>query len=82
MYCARHLLNKGWSTWCTENDVLPCYDDFCNEQEIRSVADAMAANGLKDLGYNYIVLDDCCAPPPLLLEAAICLDHPLGAVIG
>lgn len=49
----------GWSTWCTENDVLPCYDDFCNEQEIRSVADAMAANGLKDLGYNYIVLDDC-----------------------
>ncbi len=59
-------MNKGWSTWCTENDILPCYDDFCNEQEIRSVADAMAANGLKDLGYNYIVLDDCCAPLQLL----------------
>jgi hypothetical protein len=26
---------------------MPCYDDFCNEKEIRSVADAMYSNGLR-----------------------------------
>lgn len=49
----------GWSTWCTNEGWIPCLDDFCNEDEIKAVADSMVANGLKDLGYNYILLDDC-----------------------
>jgi alpha-galactosidase len=53
----------GWSTWCTDNFIIPCYDDFCNEKEIKSVADAMATNGLRDLGYKYVLLDDCWAGP-------------------
>jgi len=48
----------GWTTWCTET-FLPCYNDYCDEQEIRSVADSMVASGLRDLGYTYILLDDC-----------------------
>jgi hypothetical protein len=27
-------LQKGWSTWCTD-DIIECYDDFCNEDEIK-----------------------------------------------
>jgi len=48
----------GWTTWCTET-ILPCFDDWCNETEIRSIADSMVASGLKALGYTYILLDDC-----------------------
>jgi hypothetical protein len=50
---------QGWSTWCTDNSIIPCMNDYCDEKEIRSVADAMAKNGLLALGYNYILLDDC-----------------------
>ncbi|HEU6454589.1 MAG TPA: glycoside hydrolase family 27 protein [Roseateles sp.] len=42
----------GWNSW----------NKFaCNvsEQLIRQQADAMAASGLKDAGYRYIVIDDC-----------------------
>jgi alpha-galactosidase len=42
----------GWNSW----------NKFaCNVSEdlIRSMADAMAANGMKDAGYQYIVIDDC-----------------------
>eukprot|EP01120_Amphizonella_sp_Union-15-10_P005007 TRINITY_DN15748_c0_g1_i1.p1 TRINITY_DN15748_c0_g1~~TRINITY_DN15748_c0_g1_i1.p1 ORF type:complete len:414 (-),score=38.31 TRINITY_DN15748_c0_g1_i1:152-1393(-) len=55
----------GWTTWCTENNIIPCLNDFCNEQEIRSVADSMISNGLVSLGYNHILLDDCWAGPRL-----------------
>lgn len=48
----------GWSTWCSSG-IIPCLNDFCDENEIKSVADSMANSGLKDLGYNYICLDDC-----------------------
>eukprot|EP01090_Pellita_catalonica_P015504 TRINITY_DN421_c0_g1_i1.p1 TRINITY_DN421_c0_g1~~TRINITY_DN421_c0_g1_i1.p1 ORF type:complete len:410 (+),score=50.57 TRINITY_DN421_c0_g1_i1:77-1306(+) len=51
----------GWTTWCTDNYIIPCYDDFCNEKEIKSIASAMANNGMKELGYNYVILDDCWA---------------------
>lgn len=36
-----------------------CGRDYCDEKEIRSVADAMVSNGMLALGYNYINLDDC-----------------------
>eukprot|EP01121_Diplochlamys_sp_Union-15-3_P018410 TRINITY_DN6687_c0_g1_i1.p1 TRINITY_DN6687_c0_g1~~TRINITY_DN6687_c0_g1_i1.p1 ORF type:complete len:412 (-),score=74.98 TRINITY_DN6687_c0_g1_i1:61-1296(-) len=51
----------GWVTWCTDNDIVPCLNDFCSESEVKSVADAMASNGMKELGYKYINLDDCWA---------------------
>jgi len=55
----------GWSTWCTNLGWVPCLDDYCDEDEIKSVAKAMATNGMKDLGYEYILLDDCWAGPRL-----------------
>jgi alpha-galactosidase len=42
----------GWNSW----------NKFaCNVSEdlIRSVADAMATNGMKEAGYQYVVIDDC-----------------------
>jgi alpha-galactosidase len=42
----------GWNSW----------NHFgCNVSSslIRGVADAMAANGMKDAGYQYVVIDDC-----------------------
>lgn len=42
----------GWNSW----------NKFgCNvsEEMIRQMADAMAASGMKDAGYQYIVIDDC-----------------------
>jgi alpha-galactosidase len=42
----------GWNSW----------NKFqCNVSEdlIKTVADAMAANGMKDAGYEYVVIDDC-----------------------
>jgi alpha-galactosidase len=42
----------GWNSWnhfgCNVSSTL-----------IRGVADAMAANGMKDAGYQYVVIDDC-----------------------
>jgi len=42
----------GWNSW----------NKFgCNvsEELIRGVADAMAANGMRDAGYQYVTIDDC-----------------------
>ena len=50
----------GWNTWKTCGEAT-CEHDNCNEGEIKSVALAMAANGMQDLGYNYVNLDDCWA---------------------
>lgn len=47
----------GWNTWCTD-DVCGLRDK-CDEALIRSVADAMAAQGLHKLGYEYVNMDDC-----------------------
>src|SRR5579863_3884347 len=43
----------GWNSW----NKFAC--DGINESVIREVADAMAASGMKDAGYQYIVIDDC-----------------------
>jgi alpha-galactosidase len=42
----------GWNTWNT-------FAGDCNEALVRETADAMAANGMRDAGYVYIVVDDC-----------------------
>jgi alpha-galactosidase len=43
----------GWNSW----NKFAC--DGVNETVIRETADAMAASGMKDAGYQYIVIDDC-----------------------
>lgn len=43
----------GWNSW----NKFAC--DGVNETVLRSVADAMASSGMKDAGYQYIVIDDC-----------------------
>ena len=42
----------GWNSWNFFN---------CNisEEKIKKMADAMASNGMKEAGYQYIVIDDC-----------------------
>ncbi len=42
----------GWNSW----NKFGCN---VNEKMIRDMADAMVASGLKDAGYEYIVIDDC-----------------------
>jgi alpha-galactosidase len=68
LFCGTNALNNGvgrtpplgWNTWktCGEES---CGHDICNEAEIKSVAMAMIQNGMQDLGYNYVNLDDCWA---------------------
>jgi len=43
----------GWNSWNYFN----C--NGINEQVIKGVADAMVSSGMKDAGYEYIVIDDC-----------------------
>jgi len=42
----------GWNSWNYFNCNI-------NEAKIKQMADAMASNGMKDAGYQYIVIDDC-----------------------
>lgn len=42
----------GWNSW----HAFRCEID---EQLIRTTADAMVENGMKDAGYEYVVIDDC-----------------------
>jgi alpha-galactosidase len=42
----------GWNTWNT-------FAGNINEALIKETAEAMIANGMRDAGYVYIVLDDC-----------------------
>lgn len=43
----------GWNSW----NKFAC--DDVNEQVIRNVADAMVSSGMKDAGFEYVVIDDC-----------------------
>lgn len=42
----------GWNTWNT-------FAENINEQLIREAADAIVSTGLRDAGYEYVVIDDC-----------------------
>lgn len=42
----------GWNSWNT-------FGENINEQLIFEIADTMADSGLKDMGYEYLVIDDC-----------------------
>jgi alpha-galactosidase len=59
----------GWQTWCS---VGPCGEDHCTDGQIRAMADTLVAKdgptagaagvSMLDLGYDWIVLDDCWHP--------------------
>jgi alpha-galactosidase len=42
----------GWNSW----NIFGC---DINEQMIRDITDAMVTSGLKEAGYEYIIIDDC-----------------------
>jgi alpha-galactosidase len=42
----------GWNSW----NKFACDN---NEQTVRDAADAMASSGMRDAGYQYVVIDDC-----------------------
>lgn len=42
----------GWNSWNT-------FGENINESVVRETADALFSSGLKDHGYNYVVIDDC-----------------------
>ena len=44
----------GWNSWNT-------FYDQINEALVLETADAMVAEGLRDLGYRYVIIDDCWA---------------------
>ncbi|MEV6304969.1 ricin-type beta-trefoil lectin domain protein [Actinoplanes sp. NPDC051861] len=46
----------GWNTWNT-------FGCNINETLIRQMADAMVSSGMRDLGYQYVVVDDCWFNP-------------------
>ncbi|MES2120776.1 MAG: glycoside hydrolase family 27 protein [Pseudomonadota bacterium] len=46
----------GWNSW----NKFACN---VNEQIVRDTADAIAANGMRDAGYQYVVIDDCWHGP-------------------
>ena len=43
----------GWNSW----NKFAC--EGINEKVVRESADSMASNGMKDVGYEYVVIDDC-----------------------
>eukprot|EP00037_Helgoeca_nana_P037571 m.16613 g.16613 ORF g.16613 m.16613 type:complete len:404 (+) comp9060_c0_seq1:42-1253(+) len=49
----------GWNSWCTDGLCNLIGDDICNEKLVKSIADAFVEEGLADLGYEYVNLDDC-----------------------
>lgn len=46
----------GWNSWNT-------FGCNINETLIRQVTDAMASNGMREAGYEYVVIDDCWFNP-------------------
>ncbi len=47
---------KGWNSWNT-------FGPNVNEQVMKDAADALVSTGLRDLGYEYVCLDDCWSMP-------------------
>ena len=45
----------GWASWN------PYFCDY-NEETIRDQADALIATGMRDLGYKYVLIQECIAP--------------------
>lgn len=50
----KHLPPMGWNSWNT-------FASEIDEKLILASADALVSSGLKDAGYEYVVIDDCWA---------------------
>jgi alpha-galactosidase len=46
----------GWNSWCTD---VACTKDYCDEQLVHQQIDAIVREGLREIGWQYITLDDC-----------------------
>ena len=46
----------GWNSW-------NCFHKDINEVQIKQIADAMVDSGMRDAGYEYLVLDDAWMAP-------------------
>lgn len=46
----------GWNSW-------NCFHKDINEEQIKRIADAMVDSGMRDAGYEYLVLDDAWMAP-------------------
>jgi alpha-galactosidase len=58
----------GWNSW---NEV-GCYG--LNEQVVRAAADALASTGMRDAGYDYVVIDDCWQAPTRAVDGSLQAD--------
>ncbi|MGB3054287.1 MAG: glycoside hydrolase family 27 protein [Acidimicrobiales bacterium] len=58
----------GWNSW----NQVRCYD--LNEDVVKRAADAIVRHGLDDLGYRYVVVDDCWQAPERNSEGALVPD--------
>ena len=56
----------GWNSWNT-------FTWEINEELIKQAADAFIENGLKDAGYEYVVIDDCWSEKQRMKRASLCL---------
>lgn len=65
----------GWNTWCTwgscGNIAADSLHDVCNETEVMSMATAMLNNGMYDVGFRYINMDDCWADDERAADGSI-----------
>ncbi len=57
----------GWNSWNTF---------YCNidENKIKGAADAMVSSGMKDAGYQYVVVDDCWQAPQRASDGSLQAD--------
>lgn len=58
----------GWNTWNT-------FGENISESLIMEIADAMVSKGLRDAGYEYIVIDDCWAERKRDENGSLVPDH-------
>ena len=58
----------GWNSWNT-------FGENIHEDMIKETADAMVSTGLKDAGYEYLVIDDCWSEHERDKEGRLVADH-------
>lgn len=58
----------GWNSW----NQVRC--DVLDEEVVKRAADALVRRGLKDLGYQYVVVDDCWQAPRRNATGALVAD--------
>lgn len=57
----------GWNSWNT-------FGCSISEDLIKKQADALVASGLRDVGYRYVVVDDCWAAPQRAADGSLQAD--------